>query len=175
MRTMRDRPTKSLSRKKMLPSNKRKHDFNLIGLVPAHLPELADLWVAAWTKAMPAIDFEMRRGWFVDHLVAMRDRGALVCCAFNPENGEMAGFVTLEPATGLVDQLAVSPALWGSAVARELLDWARQNSQGALELDVNQDNARAVRFYEREGFERVSEGVNPNSGLRTWHYCWRAT
>ena len=26
-----------------------------------HAPELADLWVATWTLAMPAIDFEARR------------------------------------------------------------------------------------------------------------------
>jgi putative acetyltransferase len=40
-------------------------------------------------------------------------------------------------------------------------------------VDVNQDNPRAVRFYEREGFRRLHEGVNPNSGLRTWRLEWR--
>ena len=158
----------------MQPSNKSKPRFNLIGFVSAHMTELTDLWVAAWTKAMPAIDFEARRSWFVDHLVSIRDGGQMVCCAFDPSNGAMAGFVTLEPSTGLVDQLAVDPALWGSSAAHELLDWARQKSQGRLVLDVNQDNARAVRFYEREGFERVGEGVNPNSGLKTWRYRWQA-
>ena len=39
-------------------------------------------------------------------------------------------------------------------------------------LDVNQANARAVRFYEREGFRKVGEGVNPVSGLETLAMEW---
>ncbi len=34
-----------------------------------------------------------------------------------------------------------------------------------LELHVNLDNPRAVRFYEREGFVQIGEGVSPRSGL----------
>ena len=31
----------------------------------ALIPQLVDLWVAAWTQAMPQIDFEARRPWLV--------------------------------------------------------------------------------------------------------------
>jgi putative acetyltransferase len=41
-----------------------------------------------------------------------------------------------------------------------------------LKLDVNQDNPRAVRFYEKHGFHRRAAGTNPTSGLKTWHYEW---
>ncbi|MEQ1752529.1 MAG: GNAT family N-acetyltransferase [Micropepsaceae bacterium] len=159
----------------MPPSSERGPHFNLTLFVPAHLPELADLWISAWTLAMPSINFEVRRGWFVDHLVQLRDQGALVCCAFDAANGSMAGFVTLERASGLIDQLAVAPAFWGAGAAHQLLDWAKGEHAGTLSLDVNQDNARASSFYKREGFVRVSEGTNPNSGLKTWRYEWRPT
>ena len=169
---MRGRKTKNPSRKKMPPSKGRTFHFKLIDFVPAHLPELADLWVSAWTRAMPSIDFEARRGWLVDHLVQLRDQGSLVCCAFDAANGAMAGFVTLEPASGLIDQLGVSTGYWGTGAARELLDWAKRGHPSVLSLEVNQDNVRAVRFYEREGFVRVGEGINASSGLKTWRCRW---
>lgn len=143
----------------------------------AHLPELVDLWIDAWSRTMPAIDFEARRAWFVDHLVSLVDAGTQACLAFDPANGSMAGFVTLEPNTGHVDQLAVGVPYWGTPCASELLAWARAEAHRCgcdrLWVDVNQDNPRAVRFYEREGFRRLHEGVNPNSGLRTWRLEWR--
>jgi putative acetyltransferase len=143
----------------------------------AHLPELVDLWIDAWSRTMPSIDFEARRAWFVDHLVSLIDAGTQVCLAFDPATGSMAGFVTLEPRSGHVDQLAVGVPYWGTRCGGALLAWAKAETQrqgcDRLWVDVNQDNPRAVRFYEREGFRRLHEGVNPTSGLRTWRHEWR--
>ena len=141
--------------------------------MPAHLPELTDLWIASWQAAMPQIDFEARRGWFVDHLSALQDGGTQVVCAF-AANGEMAGFVTINTRDGDLDQLAVSPRCWGSGAAACLLEEAKRRAPGAIELEVNQDNPRAVRFYEKHGFARTAESVNPRSGLKTWRYRWRS-
>jgi len=153
----------------------RAQTFRLIAFLPGHLPELVDLWVEAWQRTMPAIDFEARRAWFVDHLAAQQQKGAEVVCAFDEGTGAMAGFITVEPGSGHVNQLAVASAYWGSAAAARLLEEARRRSPAELWLDVNQDNPRAVRFYEKQGFRRESEAVNPNSGLKTWRYRWRAT
>lgn len=146
--------------------------FRLIAYVPAHLPELADLWVAAWAHTFPDIDFEARRSWFVDRIVDLKERGAAIICAFDATDGRMAGFFTLE--AGHVDQLAVAVEAWGSGAAAVLLNEAKRASP-RLVLDVNQENHRAVRFYEREGFRRVGEGANPRSGHATWRYEWRRT
>lgn len=144
----------------------------------AHLPELVDLWISAWSKTMPEIDFEGRRVWFCDHFSALRDEGALVWCTFDTRNGTMAGFITLSPENGFIDQLAVAPLYWGTGAARVLLEMAKRHvgSQGLLRLtlEVNQSNARAIGFYEREGFQRVGAGVNSNSGRATWRCEWRA-
>src|ERR1044071_10425064 len=88
------------------------HDF-----VPGHLPELVDLWVASWQQAMPAIDFEARRSWMVEHLAALRLAGAEIVCAFD-DRGAMAGFVTIDRRSGELDQLAVAPRCWGQGAAR---------------------------------------------------------
>jgi putative acetyltransferase len=145
--------------------------FRLVPFVPAHLPEATDLWVDAWSRAMPAIDFEARRAWFVDRIGALRANGAAVTCAFDVRDGRMVGFVTLE-SDGHIDQLAVGVHAWGSGAVGVLLD-ALKRRAARLYLDVNQDNARAVRVYEREGFRRGSPGVNSASGLATGRYEWQ--
>jgi putative acetyltransferase len=146
--------------------------YRLTPFVAAHLPELTDLWIAAWTKAMPAIDFEARRVWFVERLAALQAQGSEIVCAFDDTNGALAGFLTLDPATGHIDQLAAAPQAWGRGAALVLIGEAKRRSP-ALKLEVNQDNPRAVRFYEKHAFRRTAASVNPTSGLRTWRYEWR--
>lgn len=137
----------------------------------AFLPAMADLWVASWTRTLAAIDFEARRGWLVDHLVEALDAGAEIRLAV-VESGEVAGFVLIDPATGYLDQIAVHPDHWGTGIAEALIDAARLLSPARIVLDVNADNPRAVAFYERLGFHRIGEGVNPRSGLATFKLEW---
>lgn len=146
--------------------------FRIVAFVPAHLPEAVDLWVEAWSRAMPAIDFEARRAWLVDHLIAMQGQGVSITCAFDARDGRMAGFITRGP-DGHVDQLVTAVDAWGSGAARALLDETKNAGNGELHLEVNQLNARAVRFYEREGFRRVGAGRNAASDLATWRYRWQ--
>jgi putative acetyltransferase len=130
-------------------------------------PGLADLWEASWREAMPQIDFAARRDWFFAHLQALEAARAVTICAFDA-SGAMLGFMTIDPETGYLDQIALAPQAKGGPAAKLLLAEARRLSPTGIELEVNQDNPRAVRFYEREGFERMAEGVNPRSGLKTW-------
>lgn len=121
---------------------------------------------------MPGLDFEARRAWFVAHISELLARGAGIICAFDELDGHMAGFITHE-GSGHVAQFAVAVRDWGSGAAVALLNEAKKLSVGgSLTLDVNQDNSRAVRFYEREGFGRVGAGRNQASGRATWFYKW---
>lgn len=121
---------------------------------------------------MSGLDFHARREWFGAHIGQMRDRGADIICAFDAADGHMVGFITHEK-PGYIDQFAIAVRDWGSGSAAALLDEAKRLSAGgSLMLDVNQDNPRAIRFYEREGFSRVHEGRNATSGLATWRYEW---
>lgn len=128
---------------------------------------LADLWVASWQETMPKIDFLARKAWFLDHMRALEAAGAVTLSAID-RAGQLLGFVTFDPAAAYLDQLAVTPGAKGSGAASLLLNEARRFSPYGLTLDVNEDNPRALRFYEKEGFEKISEGVNPRSGLKTW-------
>lgn len=144
----------------------------LYPMVPAYLAEVADLWVASWTRTLPAIDFEARRGWFVDHVTAAMARGETVRVAIT-QTGEIAGMVMIDPGSGYLDQIVVGIDWWGQGVAEALIDAARQVSPARVALTVNQDNPRAVAFYRRLGFRVTGEGANPVSGLKTLDLEWR--
>jgi putative acetyltransferase len=153
-------------------SDMTRHPSHIAGLclrlrTSPDLARLADLWVASWQEAMPEIDFSTRKTWFLEHLNALETAGAVTICAFDGSN-RLLGFVNFDPAAGYLDQIAVAPDAKGSGAARLLLTEARRLSPGGVTLEVNQDNPRALRFYEREGFEKFAEAVNPISGLKTW-------
>ena len=140
----------------------------------ADLPALIDLWVATWSRAGFAIDFESRRTWLAERLRAHRAEGTAIVVGLD-RSGRPAGFVTLDPATGYLDQLCVAPGERGSGLATALLEAAKRRAPGVVELDVNEANGRARRFYEREGFAFVTRGASAQrGGLATLRMRWRA-
>ncbi len=139
----------------------------------ADLPALVDLWAAAWRETGLAVDFDARRPWLDGHLRALRDEGVAIVVGLDHE-GRPAGFVTVDPRTGYLDQLCVALGEQGSGLAVALLDEAKRRSPGFVDLDVNEANARALRFYEREGFVFVTRGMSALSGLPTMRMRWKA-
>ena len=87
--------------------------------------------------------------------------------------GTVVAFVTVEPRTLYLDQLVVAPEHWGSGLAAVLLAEAKRLSPRGLDLDVNIDNARAIRFYEKLGFTITGAGANPISGKPVHRMSWR--
>ena len=106
---------------------------------------------------------------------ALLSRGVTVLTVVRDLNETVAGFMTLDLGCGHIDQLAVLPDDWGQGVGSFLLDHAKRLCPSGLSLEVNQDNHRAVRLYEREGFSRIAAGTNPNSGLKTWSLAWHVS
>jgi len=86
--------------------------------------------------------------------------------------GVLVGFVTID-ASGYLDQLVVAPDHWGSPLATALVDEAKRLSPDLITLLVNTDNARAIRFYERNGFAHAGEDVNPTSGRPVLRMAWK--
>ncbi|MCZ7641635.1 MAG: GNAT family N-acetyltransferase [Pseudorhodoplanes sp.] len=134
-------------------------------------PAAIDLWQRAWQVAYPQIAFARRvewwRGRWRDDLVPV---AAIVVAE---RDGAMTGFVTIDRTSGYLDQLAVAPDQWNRGIARALLDEAKRLSPRGIELHVNQDNARAIRLYERSGFAIAGEDVNPHSGAPVFLMRWR--
>jgi putative acetyltransferase len=132
-----------------------------------------ELWRRTWQAAYPHIDFKARAAWWRERWRTELVPKARIVVA---ERGvSMVGFVTVEPDTGYLDQIVVAPEHQGNGVAEALLAEARRLSPKGLDLHVNQDNARAIRFYEKHGFAKAGEDTNPRSGAPIYKMSWRPT
>ncbi len=129
-----------------------------------------DLWHRTWQQAYPSIDFAQRLdGW------RQRWRNELVPVAqivVAEQTNTVVGFVTIDT-TGYLDQLVVAPETWGSDLGNLLIVEAKALSPGGITLLVNTDNARAIRFYERNGFVHTHDDVNPVSGRQVYGMAWK--
>jgi putative acetyltransferase len=134
--------------------------------------ELMDLWVVSWSEVYASIDFEARRDWFAEHMAEWIRTGGSRIGAFGAD-GQLAGFILLDQRNGHLDQFCVRRDMKGAGVGEAMMIETKRLSPAGITLDVNAMNTRAIRFYEREGFIKTGEGVNPTSGLPTFHYHWR--
>ena len=72
-----------------------------------------------------------------------------------------SGFIAMTGAN--IDALFVDPAWHGGGVGRALIDHVRAN-QTVLTVDVNEQNPRAIGFYERLGFRRTGRSEADDQG-----------
>jgi len=129
------------------------------------------LWLRTWQATYPELDFAERLDWW-----RARWRNELLPAAavvIAQSGRTMIGFVTVDPDTLYLDQLVVAPEHWGFGVGAALIAEAKRLSPRGLDLDVNTDNARAIRFYARQGFIVSGSGVNPISGKPVHRMSWR--
>jgi putative acetyltransferase len=130
-----------------------------------------ELWRQTWQQTYPSIDFNARVAWWRDRWRNELVPNAAIVVA--EQTRALIGFVTIDSA-GYLDQLVVEPTHWGSQLATALVGEAKRLSPGSVTLLVNKDNARAIRFYERNGFVHAGEDVNPTSGRPVLKMAWRA-
>ena len=130
-----------------------------------------ELWRRTWQMAYPQLDFSARVSWWRERWRCELVPNATITVA--ERDGTMLGFVTIEPGNGYLDQLVVAPEAWGSALATRLVDAAKRVAPKGIDLLVNQDNRRAIRFYEKNGFVIAGADVNPRSGAPLHKMSWR--
>jgi putative acetyltransferase len=130
-----------------------------------------ELWRRTWQLAYPQIDFSERLDWW-----RRRWREELLPVAtitVAEAGGEMLGFVTVDPASFDLDQIVVAPEAWGMGLAAALMAEAKRISPRGLDLHVNTDNARAIAFYEKQGFVICGDALNWRSGAPVYKMSWR--
>jgi putative acetyltransferase len=129
------------------------------------------LWLKTWQQAYPSIDFAARVPWWRERWRNELVPNAAIMVA--EEDQTLVGFVTIDTSAYL-DQLVVAPDRWGSRLGDALVDEAKRLSPDSITLLVNQDNVRAIRFYERNGFIHAGTDVNPTSGRPVLKMIWKA-
>jgi putative acetyltransferase len=128
------------------------------------------LWQQTWQQTYPDIDFAARVTWWRERWRKDLVPNAAIMVA--DQAGALVGFVTIDR-TGYLDQLVVSPDRWGSELGNALVDEAKRLSPVGITLLVNTDNARAIRFYARNGFVHAGADVNPTSGRPVLRMEWK--
>ncbi|HZS63099.1 MAG TPA: GNAT family N-acetyltransferase [Xanthobacteraceae bacterium] len=145
--------------------------FNLRPYAAADEDAAIELWRRTWAHHFPHIDFNARVAWWRE-----RWRQELIPVAHvvvAEQAGTLLGFVTVDPKTRYLDQIVVAPEYWGSDVAPALLNEAKRLSPRGLDLLVNKENDRAIRFYEKHGFSYAGDDKNPVSGKPVNKMTWR--
>ena len=108
------------------------------------------------------------REWVRDRLVPQMETWVAV------EGERILGFCTIEP--GFLEQLYVDPNHLGEGIGRMLLDHAKARQPYGLLLWTFQVNARARRFYERNGFVAVRMTDDSNEERQPdIQYWWSPT
>ncbi len=129
-----------------------------------------ELWRRSWQHSYPDIDFAARLSWWRERWRRELVPSAKITLA--ERAGALVGFVTIDPATGYLDQIVVAPEAWGVDVAEALLAEAKRICPEKIELHVNKDNARAIGFYDKHGFVVTGESSNPLSGRPVFAMRW---
>jgi len=145
--------------------------FTLRPYLEADEETAIELWRRTWQIAYPRLDFTARLDWW-----RQRWRDELVptaTIAVAESAGQLVGFVTVDPKTLYLDQIVVAPEAWGTPIAGALLAEAKRLSPAGLDLAVNADNGRAIRFYGKQGFVVSGSDVNPRSGAPIRKMAWR--
>ena len=145
--------------------------FTLRPYGPADEDAAIELWRRTWQLAYPQLDFAARLNWW-----RQRWRDELVPAAtimVAEAAGRIIGFVTVDPRSLDLDQMVVAPEAWGTPVASALIARAKQISPKGLDLHVNTDNTRAIRFYQKQGFVIAGEAINWRSGAPVHKMSWR--
>jgi putative acetyltransferase len=130
-----------------------------------------ELWRRTWQVAYPHLDFTARLDWWRERWRTELVPIASIIVAEAAE--QVIGFVTVDPKTLYLDQIVVAPEAWGAKIADALLAEAKRLSPSGLDLKVNADNARAIRFYEKQGFVATGETTNERSGAPLHIMAWR--
>jgi putative acetyltransferase len=145
--------------------------FNLRPYAPSDEAAAIELWRRTWQVAYPHLDFTARLDWWRTRWRNELAPNATIAVA--EVAGKLTGFVTVELATRYLDQIVVAPEHWGGEIATALLAEAKRISPGGLDLAVNADNARAIRFYAKHGFTLTGHDVNPRSQAPINKMSWR--
>lgn len=129
-------------------------------LAPAHRDAFQEI-VAVWEASVRATHLFVAENdiqFFKRLIFDCALEGVDLHCARDQRN-TILGFSGV--ANAKIEMLFVAPAHIGKGIGRLLLCHA-VNVLGATDVDVNEQNRRAVGFYERHGFETI--GRSPLDG-----------
>ncbi len=87
------------------------------------------------------------------------------------EDGQkIQGFIGLDGE--YIEGIFVSDEMQSQGIGKTLIDFVKAQKT-KLSLNVYQKNVRAIRFYQKEGFEIECEGLDEATGEKDYAMTWR--
>lgn len=125
----------------------------------ADLDETARIWLDANVEAHGFIPAEYWKNNFP--MVKKLLLQAEVYVYIDEVKNEVSGFIGLNE--NHIEGIFVKSSARSAGIGKALLNFAKEKKE-YLTLNVYQKNARAVKFYEREGFAVEREGIDGETG-----------
>ena len=135
-------------------------------LQDADIDRVADIWLDANLKAHSFISPQYWKGNF-ETVKKMLPKAEV----YVYENDrEIWGFIGLNGE--YIEGIFVSGEMQSRGIGKRLLDFVK-TKKTELRLNVYQKNMRAIRFYQREGFKILREGMDEATGEKDYEMTWR--
>lgn len=133
---------------------------------PADLDPVTEIWLTANLQAHSFIFPEYWRG----NLALVKELLLQAEVYVYEKDGEILGFVGLDGE--YIEGIFAAGKAQSQGIGKSLLDFLKAKKP-ELHLNVYQKNTRAIRFYEREGFQIQSEGLDEATGEKDYAMAWQ--
>lgn len=124
------------------------------------------IWRAYYPPIIGAEQVEYMLGWMYSAETIQREIAEGTVWIIAEHEGEPAGFISITREAGSIakmKKLYLTPELHGKRLGQLMIEHAcsiaRELGVDEMRLQVNKQNARAIRAYERAGFKTIEEGV----------------
>ena len=132
----------------------------------AYIDRVADIWLDANLRAHSFISPQYWKGNFETVKKMLPQAEVYVY----ENDREIWGFIGLNGA--YIEGIFVSGEMQSRGIGKRLLDFVK-TKKTELHLNVYQKNMRAIRFYQREGFKILREGMDEATGEKDYEMTWR--
>ncbi len=86
------------------------------------------------------------------------------------ESSEIQGFIGLRG--DYIEGIFVAEKMRSKGIGKKLLDFVKEDNL-ELTLKVYEKNERAIKFYQREGFKKVEEGIDTDTQEKEFKMKWK--
>lgn len=128
--------------------------------------QVADIWL---DTNITAHDFIPAQYWR-DNFDAVKEMFKQAEIYVYEDGKNIQGFIGLNK--DYIEGIFVTDKAQSQGIGRLLLDFVKDRKK-ELHLSVYEKNTRAIRFYQREGFEIQCEHLDENTGEKDYVMIWK--
>lgn len=136
---------------------------------PADLEPVLDVWLASTLQAHSFIN----PAYWYDNLEPVRQMLPQAEVYIYTESEESAPLALIGLDEDYIAGIFVAPEAQAQGIGKQLLDYAK-SLRSQLTLRVYQQNERALRFYQREGFQIENDQIDEATGAAEYLMRWQA-